>query len=178
MDRPHIFETDRLFFSKWSGGDRELAAELWGDPRVTRYICAAGKFTDVEITQRLLTEIENDRKFGIQYWPCFCPASGELVGCCGLRPHGKDEYELGFHLRPDFWGMGYASEAAGAVMQYAFSTLGAKALFAGHNPQNTASAAVLKKLGFSYMKDEYYAPTGLYHPSYELREASWQSQRP
>ncbi len=46
----------------------------------------------------------------------------------------------------------------------------ADALFAGHNPHNTESAKVLRKLGFHYIGDEFYEPTGLYHPSYELKQ--------
>ena len=80
-------------------------------------------------------------------------------------------YELGFHLRPKFWGQGYAAEAAAAAIQYAFDTLGAEGLFAGHNPRNTASKRVLERIGFRYVRDEYYEPTVLYHPSYELRSS-------
>ena len=84
----------------------------------------------------------------------------------------KNEYEIGFHLRPQFWGKGYAVEAASAAIDYAFSVLHADALFAGHNPNNAASAKVLRKLGFRYIGDEFYEPTGLYHPSYELKRKS------
>ena len=52
------------------------------------------------------------------------------------------------------------------MIKYAFEELGAEKLFAGHNPDNTASSKLLKKLGFHYTGDEYYEPTGLYHPSY------------
>ena len=54
---------------------------------------------------------------GITYWPLFRLSDGEFVGCCGLKPHpDPDTLALGFHLRPDFWGQGYASEAARAVI--------------------------------------------------------------
>ena len=55
-----------------------------------------------------------------------------------------------------------------AIIDYAFTVLKAKKLFAGHNPNNIASQKVLSKLGFSYVRDEFYEPTGLFHPSYEL----------
>lgn len=104
----------------------------------------------------------------MQYWPVFLLTSGELVGCCGLRPH-DDAFELGVHLRPAFWGQGYAAEAAGAVIRYAFEVIGADRIFAGHHPQNEASRKLLSRLGFVSIGDEFYAPTGLHHPSYELR---------
>lgn len=89
---------------------------------------------------------------------------------CGLRPRSEGTYELGFHLRPKFWRQGYAVEAARAVIDHAFSTLHADGLFAGHNPKNTVSAKVLSIVGFEYIGDEFYEPTGLYHPSYELKK--------
>ena len=97
--------------------------------------------------------------------------SKDLIGCCGLRPYRGGKYEIGFHLRPQFLGKGYATEAATAVIDYAFSVLKAEALFAGHHPNNAASAKVLLKLGFRYIGDEFYEPTGLYHPSYELEQS-------
>ena len=169
MSRVLFLTTARIGFSTWSTNDIHLAEILWGDPDVTRYICASGKFTAEDISARLEKEIHNDKAYHVQYWPIFTLSSDELIGCCGLRPYRKNEYEIGFHLRPQFWGKGYAVEAASAAIDYAFSVLDADALFAGHNPNNAASAKVLRKLGFRYIGDEFYEPTGLYHPSYELK---------
>lgn len=168
MDREIFMTTARIGFSKWQKKDEKLAKLLWGNPDVTKYICANGKFSEKEIENRLEKEIDNDARYHVQYWPIFDLATNELMGCCGLRPYGKNSYEIGFHLRPEFWKKGYATEAAKAVIEYAFSVLGAESLFAGHNPKNTGSKKVLLKLGFEYMRDEFYEPTGLYHPSYEL----------
>lgn len=85
------------------------------------------------------TEIANELKYQVQYWPIFDLDSNELIGCCGLRPHKENQYEIGFHLRPDFWGKGYATEAGRIVIEYAFHDLHAEGLFAGHNPKNIAS---------------------------------------
>lgn len=97
-------------------------------------------------------------------------ATNDLIGCCGLRPYKINEYAIGFHLRPEFWRHGYAAEAANAVIEYAFTVLKAEKLFAGHNPNNIKSRKLLEKLGF-YIGDEFYEPTGLYHPSYELKNS-------
>lgn len=169
MQRAFFLKTARIGFSHWGADDEKLAETLWGDPAVTRLICASGSFSPEDISNRLRTELSNDTEFGVQYWPIFHLATGDFLGCCGLRPHGINEYEIGFHLRPGFWGQGYAAEAAEAVIHYAFTHLKAEKLFAGHNPKNTASQKVLRRLGFTYTGDEFYAPTGLYHPSYELR---------
>lgn len=169
MAEDFFLTTSRIGFSKWKKDDIQLAALLWGDPAVTRFICASGKFNEEDISARLEKEIHNEREYQVQYWPFFELSSGALIGCCGLRPYRGNQYEIGFHLRPQFWKKGYATEAATAVIGYAFSVLKAEALFAGHNPNNVASSKVLRKLGFRYIGDEFYRPTGLYHPSYELR---------
>jgi RimJ/RimL family protein N-acetyltransferase len=115
-------------------------------------------------------EVRNDKVFHIQYWPIFELSTEELIGCCGIRPFVSEihSYELGFHLCKKYWGMGYASEAAKAVADYSFDVLKADKLDAGHHPQNEASEKLLTKLGFQYVGKDYYKPTGLYHPSYEL----------
>lgn len=171
MSREYVFKTERLVFSEWTEEDLPLAQKLWGNEKVTRFICAGRVMSDEQIVSRLKQEIENDQKFQTQYWPIFSLKTGELVGCCGLRPYGKDQYQLGFHLLPEFWKKGYAIEAASVVTDYAFGTLEAEYLFAGHHPDNKASARVLKKLGFCFVGDEFYEPTGLYHPSYLLVQA-------
>jgi len=163
-------KTKRIGFSKWSDIDLNLAAQLWGDEEVTRFICATGKFTNQDIMHRLETEICNEKQFHIQYWPIFELASEEFIGCCGIRPFKSEahSYEIGFHLRKKYWGIGYASEATKAVIDYSFIILKAGKLYAGHHPQNDASKKLLTKLCFKYIGENYYEPTGLYHPSYEL----------
>lgn len=166
--REFFMKTERTGFSVWSDSDIDLAKLLWGNPEVTKYICASGSFTGEEIAERLNKETDNYRNSHIQYWPVFVRDSDELIGCCGLRPHSPGYCEIGFHLLPEYWGKGYAFETGKAVIDYAFSVLGLKGLYAGHNSQNIRSKQVLLKLGFEYIGDEYYEPTGLYHPTYEL----------
>jgi RimJ/RimL family protein N-acetyltransferase len=169
--RAYFLKTERIGFSKWTKEDTALAMSLWGDPEVTRYICATGKFSKQDILKRLSLEMENDGRYSLQYWPIFSLADGEFLGCCGLRPHDMEKsiFELGYHLGSGHWGKGYATEAAGAVIHYAFDTLQASNLIAGHHPQNEGSGKVLAKLGFHRLGDAYYPPTGLYHAAYMYR---------
>ncbi len=168
--RDYFIKTTRIGFSNWSDADLNLASQLWGENEVTRYICSTGKFTHEDITNRLNTEIYNYELYHIQYWPIFELSTEELIGCCGIRPYKSEthSYELGFHLREKYWGQGFASEAAKAAIDYSFHILKAKKLYAGHHPQNKASERLLLKLGFKSIGREFYTPTGLYHPSYEL----------
>jgi RimJ/RimL family protein N-acetyltransferase len=141
---------------------------LWGDAQVTALI--GGPFDEQKVRERLKTECERQSQHGLQYWPIFLAKDGDHVGCCGLRPYDPSRaiLEIGFHLRTKYWGQGMSTESGRAVIAHAFDRLGVAGLFAGHNPKNQVSKRVLEKLGFRYTHDEYYAPTGLQHPSYLL----------
>jgi ribosomal-protein-alanine N-acetyltransferase len=123
------------------------------------------------VQARLTGEIAQMRDCGLQYWPVSLLEDGSHVGCAGLRPYRVQDgiYEFGVHLRGAFQGKGLAREAAEAVIAYGFGTIGAGALFAGHHPRNERSRRLLLGLGFAYAQEEFYAPTGLMHPSYLLR---------
>ena len=170
----YFLTSDRLGFRTWRSDDLELAAALWGDPDVTRFI-AAQPPSRAEIEERLAREIATQAEHGLQYWPIFLREDGSHVGCCGLRPYRTDPpvLELGVHIRPGFWRRGFAREAARAVIDHAFRERASSALFAGHNPNNAASRELLASLGFAYTHDELYPPTGLMHPSYRLARESW-----
>lgn len=168
QQREYFLKSERLGFSRWSNSDIALAAGLWGDAEVTRFL--GGPFSQAKIAKRLEREIELVREHNVQYWPIFLLDTGEHVGCGGLRPCRVQEqvYELGFHLRPKYWRRGIAEEAARAVIGFAFESLGIRTLFAGHHPENGASRRILEKLGFRYVGEEIYAGTGMLEPTYLL----------
>lgn len=171
----YFLTTRRLGFRTWSAVDLDLALGLWGDPRVTRLFDARGGLSADQVEARLDREIATQRDHGVQYWPLFEKATGVHLGCAGLRPYdlGAKIFEIGFHIRPDYWRRGFAYEAAGVVIAYAFDRLRVDALFAGHHPDNAASRHLLAKLGFGYTHDEFYPPTGRQHPSYLLEGAAY-----
>ena len=75
-------------------------------------------------------------------------ATAALLGATGLilRPeHARAE--LGYWIGQAFWGRGYATEAAGAMLRFGFAALGLHRMYAGHFARNPASGAVLRKLG-------------------------------
>jgi len=162
--------TPRLTFRPWRDDDFALAMAIWGDPRLVTM--SGGPFDEAQVRARLASEIANQAEHGVSYWPIFL-ADGAHAGCCGLRPRDPPRrvYELGFYLRPEYWGQGHAVEAARAVISFAFEVLASPWLYAGHHPENRASQNMLGKLGFRYTHHELYPPTGLQHPGYELRRA-------
>ncbi len=166
----YFLQSERLEFRKWTVDDIDLALRLWGDPKVTRLIDTRPQLTREEVEERLNLEIKTELEHSVQYWPMFQLVDEEFVGCCGLRLYKPAEkiLEIGAHICSEHWRKGYGLEAAKCMIKYAFDVQDAAALFAGHNPSNAASRVLLTKLGFDYTHDEFYPPTGLYHPSYLL----------
>jgi len=169
MRAPYFLTSARLGFRHWTEDDLPLALALWTDPAVTALI--GGPFSADAVQARLGTEITTMRDQRIQYWPVFLLDGDHHIGCAGLRPYRVAEriYEFGVHLGRPFWRQGFAEEAGRVVIDYAFGTLAAESLFAGHHPSNDASRRLLAKLGFVHTHEELYLPTGLMHPSYVLR---------
>jgi RimJ/RimL family protein N-acetyltransferase len=164
------FRTGRLVARSWRIEDLPLAMELWGDPAVTALIDSRGKLTEVQVHEKLYAEIEAERSSGVQYWALFDHRNGDFIGCCGLRPWvytpGAADFEVGFHLVKRCWGKGFGTEAAQGALEYAWEKLQLLKVYAGHHPDNRASEKILKKLGFEFIGNVFYKPTGLMHPSY------------
>lgn len=78
----------------------------------------------------------------------------ELIGGTGVGVRDSHDWELGYWLGEPFWNRGYASEAAAALRDYAFSGLKLERVVAGHFADNHASGRVLTKLGFRYTAEK------------------------
>ncbi|HTX74574.1 MAG TPA: GNAT family N-acetyltransferase [Terracidiphilus sp.] len=168
MESGYLLKTERLGFRAWREDDLPLAMELWSDARVTGFF--GGPYSPEQVRARLAREMACQRENGMQYWPIFLIEGDRHVGVCGLRPWKPGVPELGFHLRPEFWGQGLAFEAASAVIGLGFGRLGASAIFAGHHPGNLASRKLLLKLGFRYSGEVVYPVSGMLEPTYLLRK--------
>jgi len=162
-------KTKRLGFRCWTAEDLPLALAIWGDPEVTRFV--GGPSSVAKVRKKLQREMANMRDHRVQYWPMFLLTSGEHIGCAGLRPYGAalNVREMGYYLRPVYWGMGTAEEAGRAVIDVAFTRLSVNTLIAAHHPANARSRRVLEKLGFRFGGVKLYPPTGLMHPTYVLQ---------
>lgn len=73
---------------------------------------------------------------------------GRFVGLVDIDGIGDGEGKLGYWLDHAVWGRGYATEAAAAIVRFAFAEAGLQQLRAGHTADNAASGKVLLKLGF------------------------------
>jgi RimJ/RimL family protein N-acetyltransferase len=86
---------------------------------------------------------EQEQVFGIE-------RNGELIGISGFTLDDNGDAELGYWIGKPYWGQGYATEAARAVMTHGFAKSGVRRFVCKHLTGNDASARVLRKLGFRY----------------------------
>jgi RimJ/RimL family protein N-acetyltransferase len=73
-----------------------------------------------------------------------------VLGACGVGSRDGEQPEIGYWLGVAFWGHGYATEAASALIDHAFADLGYDVLVAGARVSNPASRRVLQKCGFQW----------------------------
>jgi RimJ/RimL family protein N-acetyltransferase len=140
-----ILETERLTLRAPRRGDVKSIAALANDRRVaanTARIPHPYGATDAE--QLIASVNKRDGE------TCFVIVLGDrLIGACGLDPH-DDGPELGYWLGAPYWGRGFATEAARALIDHAFGELGHATLQAGARVSNPASRRVLEKCAFQW----------------------------
>ncbi len=88
-------------------------------------------------------------------------SSGKFVGWCGLwQLKETGEIEIGYAVAKEFWGKGYATEAATEFLDYAFERLAIEKIVAVARPENAASRRVMEKLKMNFVKtDTFYDQT-------------------
>jgi RimJ/RimL family protein N-acetyltransferase len=125
-----------------------IHAALYGDATAMHFI---GGPHDVQRTrQGIAGYIDQQRRAGYSFWAVTERESGAVIGEAGLYPMNGvgPDIELGYALGTPWWGKGYATEAAGAILEAAFEHLGVARVVAVAKRENTASLHVLDKLGF------------------------------
>jgi RimJ/RimL family protein N-acetyltransferase len=141
--------TQRLFLRPRSLADTDACLRMDREPEVTRFV--SGPWSD-PIAHRAFVEQRTRGPYpdGLGYWtlaPCDRPT--EFVGWVLLIPLDATgpEIEIGWRLRPAFWRLGYATEAASAVLQHGFDRLGLDEVLAEIDVANTASISVAERIG-------------------------------
>lgn len=162
---PAELRTDRLLLRPWRATDREPFAAMNADPEVMRWI-GSGVLHPVasdELRARLRREWT---RTGHGLWAIERSADGAFLGFCGLTapawggPGVEGEIEVGWRLRRDAWGHGFASEAARAALGVAWEHLGLCATIALVHPDNARSLGVGERLGMRVVGTARHAPTG------------------
>lgn len=148
-------ETERLYMREFKIEDAQLLIDLNSDPMVTRFT-GDGEVKNSEEAKRILTDIifpQYSKKMG--RWAVHLKSTDEFIGWCGLKYQEESlETDLGYRFFNKYWGKGYATESAKAVIDYGINILKLKNIMALAAKENTASINVLKKLGMTYLEDD------------------------
>jgi RimJ/RimL family protein N-acetyltransferase len=178
-----ILTTERLRLREVEDDDWQVVFAYQSDPRYQRF--ESLKYDLQKDVQRLMREFmhwqheQPRRKFQLAIT---LRADQALIGTCGIRKAvvNTQEAELGYELHPDYWRQGYATEAARAMLTFAFDTLHLQRVWAQCIAENEASARVLERIGMgqerrlskhTWMRDKWWDML-----RYGISQSAWQTQ--
>ncbi|MCB2067680.1 MAG: GNAT family N-acetyltransferase [Erythrobacter sp.] len=177
-------ETERLVLRDWRAEDW---AAFWQHTNTQAVMRWLGGVADDSMRAQVQARLEGyQRDHGHTFWVVERKADGELLGFCGLKrsnqaggPQGM--MEVGWRLREDAWGHGYAKEAAVASLSVAFDRFPVDEVIALTVPRNVASWGLMLRLGMQRREDlDFSCPD--FDPEdptiivYSLSRAQWQQQ--
>lgn len=149
-----MIETERLILRNWREADIEPFIRHTNTPAVMRWLGGPADYEEAggRIRERTMRWQEER---GFTFWAVERRADGELLGFCGIKladdPGSPVEHmhEIGWRLREDVWGQGYAKEAAVASLDFAFGRLGAEQVVALTVEENAPSWGLMRRLGMT-----------------------------
>lgn len=147
-----LIETERLGLREATREDAPFFVTLLQEPAYKRFIADRGVRTEAEalayMEERILAAY---RLHGFGQYVIVARATGEPIGTAGMiKREGLADPDLGYAMLAQHQGKGYAAEAGAAVLAHARDVLNIKRALAFTDPENQASKAVLRKLGFRY----------------------------
>lgn len=163
-------ETDRLILRPWTDEDRSQFARINGDPLIMEYMPRVLPPADSDkLVDRFQKHI---KKHGYGMFAVERKEDGVFMGTVGLnsvefKAPFTPATEIAWRLDYEFWGKGYATEAANAVLEYGFDKQGLKEIVSFTVRDNTGSVQVMKKIGMTYDEKGDFKYPGLPkdHPS-------------
>lgn len=149
-------ESTRLILRPWQEADRLPFSQLNADPAVMRYFpkCLSRAESDLLIDK--CQALIEQRGWG--FWAVELKSEHRLIGMTGLHDQ-PDQFsfspctEIGWRLHKDYWGQGYATEAAQLALSFAFQTLHLNQVVAFTASINHPSQAVMQRLGMQYQQE-------------------------
>jgi len=163
-------ETDRLILREMLPEDAEGMFELDSNPLVHKYLGNKPIKIIEESEKRIAYVRDQYVNQGVGRWSVIEKSTGIFMGWSGLKFYfdltlnSKTHfYDIGYRLIPKYWGKGYATESAFAVMDYGFNTMQLETIVGLADVNNVASNIILKKIGLKYIEDF----------TYEDQEVSW-----
>ncbi|MBI2520245.1 MAG: GNAT family N-acetyltransferase [Bdellovibrio sp.] len=153
-------ETERIYLREFEKGDELNLLELDSDPDVMRYLTNGQPSTFEQVSAglyRIFTLYEK-HQHRLGFWVAVEKSTGSFMGWflfrpCKLRPDDLRVIELGYRLKKEFWGRGFATEMSKAIIDKGFREYEIDIIFAKTMKLNLASQKVMKKIGMLYEKD-------------------------
>jgi RimJ/RimL family protein N-acetyltransferase len=173
-------ETDRLLLRPWRLDDFDAFAAMSADPEVMRFLAADGRpLTRFAAWQGLCALVGHWQLRGFGLFAVAERSTGALVGRVGpWHPEGWPAFEIGWTLRSEYWGRGYATEAVTRCLAHAFTDLGRTHVTSFIDPDNIRSIRVAQRVGEKL--EGRVALPHLPHRSmlrYGLHRDEWQDRR-
>ncbi|MER9726974.1 MULTISPECIES: GNAT family N-acetyltransferase [unclassified Mesorhizobium] len=160
-----MLQTKRLLLREWKDEDVDSFARMNDDPRVARYL---GQFADrAAIEAWRNVQRDHFRTYGYGIWALEDLDTGGGIGFCGLmnvpyQTHFTPAVEIAWRLHAEYWGRGYATEAASAALSFGFERVGLSEVVAYAFVENLASRRVMERLGMSHdPQDDFDLPGGV-----------------
>lgn len=145
-----IIRTERLALRPLTESDLpELRAILQDEETMTAY---EGAFSETEVQAWLAKARESYREAGFGLWAVVLAEGHRMIGQCGItlqEIEGECVHEVGYLFNPQFWGQGYAREAAQGCVDYAFNKLDVTRVYAQIRDSNLSSMNVAIRLGMT-----------------------------
>lgn len=150
-----MIETSRLLLRGWRDADVAPFYAMGQDTEVMRYLGPPATRDDARSAHDRMVACQAEH--GMCFWAVERRDDGAFLGFCGLKP-GKwplvDEIEIGWRLRRDAWGRGYAREAAAASLDWGWANLPVPSIAAITVPANVRSWGLMERLGMTRYPDE------------------------
>ncbi len=169
-----VLQSERLYIRPFSPTDARLVGRILRDPMIIFW-------HKKRMSWRLLRSgIRNSikmNKWGLGWWLIFSrDGKNTLIGVLLLQPlDDTNDIEIGYHLRRDQWGKGYATEAAGRLLEHGFTSLGLREICAIALPYNHRSISVIEKLGLTLCKNTLHRD--LAHRYFKLTRNDYLARR-
>ena len=164
---PALIETTRLILRPLTRDDVDAIFAVIGDPVAMRHYPRAFTYEDAE--QWIARNLRRYEENGHGMMALVLKTTGEVIGDCGIAcqlVEGETMLEVGYHLRRDRWGNGYAIEAARASIAFGFRELAAERIVALIRPENMPSRRVADRNGMTV--ERLVVHSGLPHLLYVI----------
>lgn len=142
--------TERLLLRQWRESDREPYAELNADPETMRYFVSPMTREESDAALDWARALIEERGWGL--WAVEVVGGAPFVGFVGLNvPRFRPDWvEVGWRLRREHWGNGYATEAAREALRFGFEELRLEEIVSFTSVQNTPSRRVMERIGMTH----------------------------